>query len=99
MKGENSAVCGPYIIIPNRTAQRTNINVVYDITIPMTTFNLLAIIKYLLISFGTWKIEFVSILENMITKEVWLNPNGAGNFYQTSASHVNRELAFQFNRF
>ncbi|GMO12619.1 MAG: hypothetical protein Ta2E_00980 [Mycoplasmoidaceae bacterium] len=63
VEGESSEVCDTYIIIANGTAQWTNINVIYDIAIPMTTFNLLAIIKYLLTFFGTWKIEFVRILE------------------------------------
>jgi hypothetical protein len=86
----NENICGIYFN-PTGLANNSTISLKYHITIPMITFNLLARIRYLLSFFGTWKIELVPTLENMIYKVITYN-----NFSQTSCTHVNKELAFQF---
>ncbi|GMO12710.1 MAG: hypothetical protein Ta2E_01230 [Mycoplasmoidaceae bacterium] len=97
MEGESIAICGTYITFAQALESWTKINVVYDITISMTTFSLLARIRYLPTFFGPLKIEFVPTLQNMVNKVAWFNVNNAANnIPQATCSHANREPAFQF---
>jgi hypothetical protein len=89
-----SNVCGTYIDV-NGLANGAIIQVEYEIIIPMTTFKLLARLRCLPTFFGTWKIELVPTLENMVSKIISYDA-GANKILQTSCKHVNRELAFQF---
>jgi hypothetical protein len=57
----------------------------------MSTFNLLARLRYLPTFFGTWKIELVPTLENMVSKVIKYNA-----ILQTADVQAGEELAFQF---
>jgi hypothetical protein len=93
---EDRNVCSIYASIDGAIANESIITVKYAITILMITFHLLARIRYLPTFFGTWKIEFVPTLENMITKILAFHAGNAGWIYQNVCTHNNRELAFQF---
>jgi hypothetical protein len=88
-------VCGTYINLPSTLGNGDIIQVEYEIVIPMTIFNLLARLRFLPSFFWTWKIELVTTLENMVSKVISYYA-GAAKVLQTSATNVNRELAFQF---
>jgi hypothetical protein len=62
----------------------------------MTRFNLLARLRYLPTFFGTWKIELVPTLENMVSEVITWDENAVGFIYSNNCTHVNRELSFQF---
>ncbi|GMO19384.1 MAG: hypothetical protein Ta2E_10290 [Mycoplasmoidaceae bacterium] len=81
---KNMDVCDTYFDM-NDLATGSVFSVIYNVIIPMTIFNLLSRIRYLPTYFGTWKIEIIPTLDNMVSKVVdynglsIYNPNAHAN--------------------
>jgi hypothetical protein len=96
ISSEERSVCGTYISLAG-VGNNVSITATYEINIPMTTFNLFDKMRYLQTFFGTWTLDIIPILENMIIKVISIDV-GAGAGQQTTnlCTHIRKSAAFQF---
>jgi hypothetical protein len=81
-------ICAVYLNMAN-IASGSSIRRIYEVIVPLITFNISTSIQYLHNFFGVWTLEIVPILDNMVFKIISCN----GRVMNTGP-HANRRATF-----